>query len=656
MLSVMRSKASRWFAGGLLFLVLVAIVVTGFGTGGFGGIDSLSGGGGTTDQLVSVDGQPITAPQVSELVNRAYARAHDQQPTLQMAAFLGQGAWDQTLEQLIVTGAVQHYGAARGLTVSRAMVDREIVNIPAFRNFTGRFDQNSFRGALAQQGVTEAQLRDDISRSLMQRQLLGPVALGVRTPEGIAREYASLLLERRRGTVGVVPTAVMLAGIEPTEAQLGQFYQLNRAAFTIPERRVLKYALISAAQVPAQATTPTEAEIAAVYRNSTAAYGPRETRSLQSIVLPDRAAAQAFAQRVRGGTSFIDAASQAGFSARDVTFADQRRDQFTTATNAEIATAAYGAAQGAVVGPIRSELGFHVVRVDRVTTTPARPLEAVRADIARAIETRKRTEALAQLVTRAEDAIADGSSFEEVARTEHLTVVTTPALTAAGQPVAGSPPFQAPPELRPLVRPAFDIDADDPEPVVEPIQANERYALLGVDRVLPAAPPPLAQIRDRVRAAYVQRAALLRARAAAQAIAERINRGMPVAQAFAQAQLRLPPPQSVNTRRIDIAQSQNVPQAIRTLFTIPEHRAEIVAVPNGAGYFVVAHEQRTPGDGATNPALIANTRQQFQSVGSEEFAQQFARAVQLAAKVRRNDGAIVAERRRVLSSVSALEE
>ena len=262
-------------------------------------------------------------------------------------------------------------------------------------------------------------------------------------------------------------------------------------------------------------------------------------------------------------------------------------------------------------------------------------------------------------MTRAEDAIADGSSFEEVARTEHLTVVTTPALTAAGQPVAGSPPVQAPPELRPLAPPPPSTST----PTI-PSRWSSRSRPMSVTRCsastasVPAAPPPLAQIRDRVRAAYVQRAALLRARAAvADAIAERINRGMPAAQAFAQAQLRLPPPQSVNTRRIDISAEPEC-AAAPSARSSPSPSIVPRSSPrrNGAGWFVVAHEQRTPGDAATNPALIANTRQQFQSVGSEEFAQQFARAVELAAKVRRNDGAIVAERRRVLSSVSALEE
>jgi hypothetical protein len=43
-----RKKFRNFTIGVILFLSLVAIVITGFGTGGVGGIDSLGGRGGPT--------------------------------------------------------------------------------------------------------------------------------------------------------------------------------------------------------------------------------------------------------------------------------------------------------------------------------------------------------------------------------------------------------------------------------------------------------------------------------------------------------------------------------------------------------------------------------------------------------------------------------
>jgi peptidyl-prolyl cis-trans isomerase D len=657
MISGFRKSLRSWATVLLLFIALVAIVVTGFGTGGFGGLGSLSGRGSRSDgsdTLATVEGRALSANEVNDLVNRQFANVRQQQPSLEMASFLAQGAFEQILDQLITARSIELFGDRQGLVASQTMIDREIVNIPAFRNLTGQFDQNVMRQQLQAQNITEASFRENVAQTLMRRQLLGPVVLGTRVPEGVAREYANLLLERRRGMIGLVPTQIVAQGIEPTGAEIAAFYRRNRIAFTTPERRVIKYALIGPEQV-AQAGQATEAEILAVYRNSPLSYGPREVRNIQSIVLPSRQAAQAFADRIRGGAGFVEAAAQAGFGAGDVSFPNQTRAQFEQVAGREVAAAAFAAAQGGVAGPLRSELGYHVVRVDRIVATPARPLEAVRGEIAAAIEARKRTDALSALVSRIEDQIQDGASFEDAARAEHLAIVTTPPISQSGQP-GGDNAFVLAAELRPLLRPAFEIDAEDPEPVVEQLVPNQSFALLGIERVLPAAVPPLAQVGPEVRIALIREQARTRARALADRIAAQINAGTPAAQAFARTQPRLAAPRPVDLRRLDISRSgQQVPRELIGLFSIPQGRARVIPAEGNTGWIVVYHQQRTPGDASATPQLIQQTRAQFTSGGSEELAQQFARAVELKSEVSRNRDAIRRARQQLGGGAVAAE-
>jgi peptidyl-prolyl cis-trans isomerase D len=636
-------KVRTWTMAAILALALGAMVVTGFGTDGMGGMGGLAGGGGG-DRIARVDGRAVSETELNDLINRQFAQARQQQPTLDMATFLGMGAFDSLLDQLIIGKAIQAFGGQQGLVVSQRMIDREIVGIPAFRNFAGQFDDATFRQMLRSQNITEGQLRDDIARSLMQRQLLGPVALGARVPEGLAREYANLLLERRTGTIGVIPAEAMAEGINPTAQEIQAFYTQNRARFSIPERRVVRYAIIGPERIAEQARA-TDAEIAAYYRENQGEFGPRETRSLQQVVLTDQTAANAFVQRVRGGTSFADAASQAGFSAQDIAFPSRSQEQFAGETSPEVARAAFGAERGAIAGPIRSELGFHVVRIETVERAAARPLQNVRAEIAGTIEQRKRADLMNALIARVEEGISGRSNVEEVARANGLELSTTPPITADGQ-VPGET-WSIPPQLRPLLRAAFEIEADDPEPVVETLEGDTRFALVGLERVIAAAPPPLAQIQGEVRAALVQQRALARARQVAQDIVNRINGGMAPAAAFA-AQPRLPSPQAVNMQRLEISQGgQQVPPPLLALFSLPENRARIVAAPNGAGWFVVHHATRAPGNAGERPELIATTRAEFSNSAAEEMAQQFARAVEASTRVERNADAIARLRARL---------
>ena len=162
----------------------------------------------------------------------------------------------------------------------------------------------------------------------------------------------------------------------------------------------------------------------------------------------------------------------------------------------------------------------------------------MRGEIAAQIQQRKAAERAQRPRLRIENAIGDGASFDEIVAAQKLAVKETPPVTATGA-APDTPGWQAPPELQPLLEGAFELEPGE-DPAVETIQENQRFALVAVARAIPAAAPPLAQIRDRVKADLIVRRASERARAVASAIVARINAGTPPAQAFAQAQVKLP--------------------------------------------------------------------------------------------------------------------
>jgi peptidyl-prolyl cis-trans isomerase D len=552
-----------------------------------------------------------------------------------MAAFLRQGALEEVLDQLVDLTAGAVFGRRQGLGVSRQMIDRDIASIPAFQDLTGRFDDSTFRRALTQENLTEQQLRQEIETRLLQRQLIGPIARSVHVPNAIANQYASLLLESRTGIVGAVPSAAMGAGGEPTQAELDSFYRTSRARYTIPERRVIRYAVFGPENVAGQSQA-TEAEIQAAYR-SNPAYAARETRRLSQVVLPEPQA-RALAQKVAAGTAFAAAAAQAGRSAADIALGANGREEYASKSSPAVAAAVFGAAKGATVGPVQGPFGWHVVKVEDVIVSAAKPLESVRAELTAQIQQRKTANALNDLAARIEDAIGE-SSFEEIAAANKLAVKETAPVTATGA-APDTPGWQPPPELQPMLEGAFAMEPGE-DPGVETIQENQRYALVAVSRAVPATVPPLASIRDRVKADLVVRRASERARAVASSIVARINAGTPAAQAFAQAQVKLPPVQTLTATRRDIARANaQVPPPMAMMFSLPRGKARLLPAPDGRGWFVVYLERIVPGDAGKEPALIQAVRNQFGAIIGEEYARQFTAAMRNDLKIERNDEAV----------------
>ncbi len=634
MLSIFRRGFMAKIMLVILGIGLIAIVITGFGTGGSGGLGGLGGLSGSN--VASVGGEKLSSARLTDETQRQLTRLRREQPELDMAAFLRQGALDEVLEQLIDLTASAVFGRQQGLGASRQMIDRDIASISEFHDLTGRFDDATFRRILAQENMTEQQVRDDFATRLLQRQLLGPVARSAHVPNMVALQYASLLLEQRSGIVGAVPSAAVGMGAEPSEAELAAFYKSARARYTIPERRVIRYAVFGPENVAAQSQA-TEAEIQAAYR-SDPSYAARETRRLSQVVLPE-AAAKALAQKVAAGTPFAAAAQQAGRSATDIALGASSREDYAAKSSPAVAAAVFGAARGATVGPIRGPFGWHVVKVEEVIVSTARPLASVRGELAAKIQQSKSVNAVNDLATRIENAIGDGSTFDEIAAAQKLAVKETAPVTATGT-APGTAGWQAPPELQPLLEGAFAIEPGE-EPAVEAIQENQRYALVAVTRAIPAAVPPLAAIRDRVKADLVVRRASERARAIASAIVAKINAGTPPAQAFASAQVKLPPVQTLTATRREIARADaQVPPPMAMMFSLPKGKARLLPAPDGRGWFIVYLDRIVPGDASKEPALIQAVRRQFAEIMGDEYARQFTAAIRSELEVERNEDAV----------------
>jgi peptidyl-prolyl cis-trans isomerase D len=621
---------------GVLFLSLVAIVITGFGTGGMGGLGELGGLGAST--VAKVGGEAITSDDLRDNTQRQLERFRQQQPELDMAQFVRRGAVDEVLEQMISAAATMDFANSVGIVASKKMVDAQIAAIPAFQNAAGKFDQGLFLAALQRERITEDQLRKEISTRLIERQVALPAGGSASVPQALALQYAALRLESRTGSVGGVPAAAMGGGNEPTDQEVADYYRKNVARYTIPERRVIRYALFGIDTLGA-AAKPTDAEVQTAYDRDQANYGPRETRTLSQVVLTSDAAAKAFQQKLAGGTPFAQAAQQVGFGAADIALGAKTRDEVTKLSSAAVANAVFAAQKGATVGPIRDPLGWHILKVEDVKTVAGKPLASVRGEIATRLEAQKGQALLAELAARIENKVGDGASFDQVVRDEKLAVVQTPAVTAAG----GAPDAQdwkVPPEFAAVLKGASLLGANEP-PQIAPVLPNQKYALVSVSQVIAAAPPPYAKVQPQVKADVVAQRAADRAKAVAQSIVSKINAGVAPAEAFRQANVALPPLQPVTAVRRDIAKPGQPPSPpLQVLFSLPRGKAKMIPAPQNRGWLIVYVDTIVPGDAAKGPEEVEKARGELTAGLGDEYAQQLVGAIRASLKIRRNETAL----------------
>ena len=623
---------------GLVLLTIFASFALSDRSGLAGGLGMASG------TLIKAGGEQVTERDFSTGMERLLAAARQQNPQATYASIAGDAP--ELIEQLTDEAAIKGFARANDLIVSRKLIDAEIASLPQTRGLDGKFSEDAYRQFLSQQRLTDAAVRRLFEGDVARRILLSPVAANPRVPVGVATPYASLLLELRRGELVFVPSADFRAGLTPSTADLQSFYTQNKQRYIVPEQRVLRIGALGPAQVAA--VVPSETEIAGYYNANRATYGGGETRVISQAVVPTKAVADAIVARARGGASFVAATAPAGFSAEDISVGPQSRAQYTALAGESVANASFAAAAGAIVGPIQSDLGWHVVKIDAVRGDAGKTLAQVRGEIATKLTADKRKEALLDRVAKLEQAIEDGSSITDAAKANGVTLVDTPPLTTAGTDLA-NPAFRFPAEQAAALKSGFELAADD-DPVVDPLPGEAGYVLVGLGRVIGAAPAPLAQIRDRVVADWTTKQAADRARGVAAGIAAKVARGMPLTEAAKQAGAHVSPVRPFGARRLQLGQVPPEFQApMRILFSLTAGKSRMVADPRGVGFFVVRAISITPGNAATQPSLIGQVQSASQQTAAQELAQQFIAAVRRDVGVKRSDSAIAQARTRLTS-------
>lgn len=640
------SKFGALFALLFLGVIAAAFILGDLSSGQFG--SSLGGGGET---VAKAGGTRLTQTQLQERVQRVFENARRANPGLQISEFLAQGAAGQIYDQLVAAMTLKEYAEDQDIHISKRLVDAQIARIPAFQDAAGAFSQENFRQLLLRERITEQALREDITREILERHMLAPLGLGVKLPDSIILPYASLLLEARQGMIAAIPATAFTDIKGPSAAQLSEYYRSNAARFTIPEQRRIRYAVIDSERF-AQAAEPTDAEILAAYNQNKASYAAKENRSFEQLILPTEAAAKAIAEKVKGGASLAAAAQDAGLAVS--TLADQSRESLTTSSSAAVANAGFAARQGELVGPVRGSLGWVILRVSSIKTTPARALPAVRDEITATLRTQKQKRLLNEFTGKIEDQIADGGSFEEVVKDNGLKLETTPFLLSTGQQ-AEDQAYQAPVDVQPLLAPVFQMSQDDDAQLI-PIKEDQRYALAAPAEIRAAAPPPLAKVKPVVVAQYKLTQGNAKAKALAEQIRTKVAKGMKLADAVAQAGIPLPAPQTVGGRRADIMrEGQRPPAEVAILFSMAANSVKTLPVGQDRGYFVVQLNGIKRGDAGGQTTLLDQVRGQLSDVVGQEYGQQFERAVEKQLGVKRTPSAVANVERALTSTNSGAQ-
>ena len=618
-------------------LGLIALIAVAFAAGDVANMANSVGITGG-DRIATVGSAKVGTAQLTKQAQQALEIAHQQAPTLTMKQFVAEGGLEQVATQMIDETAINEFGASFGVVAGKRLVDSELAKIPAFQGAGGKFDLATYRAALAQRQLNEADVRASFARELVSRQILSPSRYGATMPQGVLLQYAGLLKEHRIGAIALLPSAAFAPKAPPAPAEVAAWYGAHKAAYTQPERRVIRFARFDESAVK-QVAAPSDAEIAAYYGAHKAQYAASESRKVSQLIVISESLAKDIAATVAKGTPLEAAAKAKGLSVASlglVTKAD-----LTTKSGAAVADAAFAAKAGATAGPAKGVLGWALVRVDGVEAKPARSLDQAKGEIIAAITADKRKAALAALTEKLSSQFDKGGALSDAAKDLGLTLSETPALTADGQ-VFGQPGQSAAADLVPVVKAAFSMEHEGQAQISE-LVAGKSFVIFDVAKIEASAPAPLDAIRAQVAADVANDKGAAAAKAAAMKILASAKKGGDLAPLVGGLGVALPPVQPLAMGRDQLAaQGGRIPPALALFFGMAQNTTKLLPIAGNKGWFVVQLKQIQPGQVDAKDPMLGQVSSELSQLATREQGDALRRAIRAEVKVKRNDTAFKA--------------
>jgi peptidyl-prolyl cis-trans isomerase D len=413
---------------------------------------------------------------------------------------------ETAVEQLVQTRLIENEARRLGLSIGDEELEKTIGTQAAFQT-DGQFDVRRYRAILAQNNLEPSIYESETRAAMLSEAMRQMVTATVHvSTEEVRRTYDNFAGKINLAYIKV-PYSAFLSAINPSDQEVAKFYHDHMPVFREPER--VKIMLVRYDPIAlAGEVLPTDQQIQDYYEQNlkTTFTHPAQVRARHILLgigagasSTEKAAARAKAEdilkKLKAGADFPTLAKE------------NSEDPGTKDKGGELGFFGHGelvkpfeevafALKPGEYGIAESQFGFHVIQVEESKPALVDTPEVAHPKIIADLRRKSGQDAAKQYMQQDLTAALTGHPIDEVAKKRGLTAIETPFF-AAGESVNGAEDY---PQLG-----AEALKLKDGE-VRALTEGPEPYLIKLIART-PAHIPPLPEIKDLVRKAYIRVAA-----------------------------------------------------------------------------------------------------------------------------------------------------
>jgi peptidyl-prolyl cis-trans isomerase D len=522
MLQNIREKLTGWVAVFILGAIALTLVVS------FGNIDT---GFSTAGQVAAtVNGEDIPLQEFQRLFQRQ-RQQWEANFREQLPEDLANTMADSVIQSLIGNRLIVGYVRDTGYRINDAEVIKEIQSIEGFQ-VGGQFSRPAYEAALASAGYSsqrfEFEQRQDMQVQQFQR---GIQSSAFFTPDQF-RRYIELDGETRDVTYALIPAQSWRARVTLEPGAVDAYYSENQATFTSEESATLEYVLLDYAAI-LESVEVSEADALEYFNNNKMDFSGPDDRQVSHILIPagdDETAALIkiveLREQIMGGASFAEIARE---NSADTLSAMQGGDLGWLGSGElpapEFEPALAALTIGEVSEPVRTQFGYHLIKLADTRANADVEFAEVRADLVERLRTDQAVELYGRQVDELDElALESLDGLAGVAEVMGLEVKTVPEFTRT----AGGGELGRVPQLIDQVFSLEVLEDGENTPVIELDEG--RTVVAHVTKVNPPTLRPLDEVAEEIEAFLISNESMLLAATAGNELVEQLKSGADVAE------------------------------------------------------------------------------------------------------------------------------
>ncbi|MGR5095534.1 peptidylprolyl isomerase [Vibrio maritimus] len=397
------------------------------------------------------------------------------------------------LDRMIDDVLLEQHAESLGLRISDAQIRTMMLEMPQFQN-DGKFDPEIYQATLRRAGFSADSFAEYLRRDLVRNQLLSALQGSEFTLPSEIESQGKLLTQTRDIKTLTLSLEEFANKATITEEEIQQYYDENPVQFTRPEQVKVSYIELSA-QALKDSVEVTDADVQQYYDEHLDKYSTSEQREVSHILVQgdDKAKAQAILDELNAGADFATVAKEKsediGSSEEGGSLGWIERDVMDPAFE----EAAFSLANvGDRTGLVKSDFGYHIIKLDAVKASESKPLAEVKDEIIAELRDQVAIDEFYSLQNELEKvAFEYPDSLDDAAKAVNQKVVTTDFISQVDAPEI----LRSPAVMQALESPEVKEDGLNSEAMEI---APEHIIVVRVDDVRDQTVLPLEEVKEQV--------------------------------------------------------------------------------------------------------------------------------------------------------------